>query len=144
MTQAVSQAVKDVQAAVEKAGNGAAAASPEIGLRSLSADDIFNVDDREPVPVYVEEWKGNVLLRPLTAAAALEFADYVKKDEKTAGIKLLIESAVDENGNPLFTMEAIEKLKKKSLRPLTKLTEKALVMNGLKEAPKEAAAAKNA
>lgn len=97
----------------------------------LSADQILGVEDRTYEVVPVPEWGGEVRLRSLTGAEMDEFenstervvGNKVIRDVKNARAKLIAMSAVDENGQPLFTKAHVIKLGSKNSGALQRLFE---------------------
>lgn len=100
----------------------------------LSREEFLGIDDVQYKDVAIPEWgNGHVVrLRTLTAAAALDFAESSKED-KASAIRLIIASAVNEGGDPLFTGADVERLRKMSMKIVLRLQNAAMVLNGLKE-----------
>ena len=117
--------------------------SPPLGL--LSADDILGSTDLiykdVPVPEWTPGWSPDVgaefkprkiRMRVMNGDEALEFAE-AQADEvlsKTTLIRLVCTSAIDHNGDRLFTEEDMEALMKKSFVVYKRLQDVALVLNG--------------
>lgn len=102
--------------------------------RRLSAAAILAAEDRPIVDVDVPEWGGEVALRAMSAAAAIDFLEETQTGnaKKTDGmVKIIQQCAVDESGRALFTVEDLEKLREKSLPVLLRLQDAALKLNGL-------------
>ena len=96
----------------------------------LAANDLKTVD--EPVP----EWPnadgspGIIRLRELTAEASLTLTKRMEAGEGDDGMFIIIAmSAIDAEGNLLFTEEDIKALKKKNLHVLNRLQRICLRMN---------------
>jgi hypothetical protein len=104
----------------------------------LTAEQILAAEDIKYVEVEVPEWGGMVRLKTLSGEEAAEFlSDEFQKDKKNASVRVLIMSAVKEDGTLMFTVDEIVKLRKKSLRAINRLQDAALKLNGLKEEDKE-------
>lgn len=97
----------------------------------LARNAILAVVDQQTEDVDVPEWDGVVRLRTLTAAEAIKFSEGVRKGEENAAIRILLLSAVNEDGTPLFLDEDIPELKKKSMKVMLRLQRAALRLNGL-------------
>ena len=98
----------------------------------LSASDILNAEDLDTVDVEVEAWGGAIRLQALSAAEAIKFTDSLKGDgKKNANVRIVLLSAIDEDGNRLFDNKELASLKEKNLRILNEIATKALVLNGL-------------
>lgn len=98
----------------------------------LSAAEILAASDITPIEVEVPEWGGTVRLRPLSAAEALAFTNSMTKTTNDS-VRLLALSAVDEAGKTIFTDKDIERLSQKALKPIMRLQDAALELNGLKK-----------
>ena len=103
------------------------AVSEKPKVRFLSARQILGADDIKIIDVDVPEWNGVVRLRMMTAAEAAEF-DTSKKD---SAARLVVLTAVDEEGQRLFSNDDIPSLQKKALRAFVRLQEAGLRLNGL-------------
>lgn len=113
----------------------------KIKLPRLSAQAILDAADLEPVEVEVPEWGSIVVLRPLSAREAMQFAttEKGKPDDPESMARLLVMSAINEDGSPLFTADDVKAINKKSMRAMMRLQNAALELNGLKEEAKKAA-----
>jgi len=100
-------------------------------MKKLSAADIIETSDQQIIEVECPEWGGSVSLRSLTAGEAMTFVDAFKDNKKDGPVRLLVMTAVNEEGKPLFTLDDLEKLKGKSLKVLMRLQKAAMEMNGL-------------
>ena len=109
------------------------------GKPILSADAILSADDLTVELVEVEEWGGSVRVRTLTGRERdrLE-ADLLSSKKNGAAInldnvraKLVVATAIDEEGKPLFQPGAEEALGKKSGAALTKVATVAQRLAGL-------------
>lgn len=124
--------------------------TPEQELELLSADDIFGMDDLEPITLAVPEWdrgdkKGAVRLRPLSAAEIMAYIEKNKKGSANGPVDILVMSAVDINGKPLFQnkREILDRVAKKSMKALTRIQAAAMKLNGLDQDEKDAIVVKN-
>jgi hypothetical protein len=116
----------------------AASAEADAEVQLLSAEDILSADDITYKDVFVPAWKGHVRLRQLTAQESVEFMDSIQGEAKKNGpLLLLIKSAVDKQGNKMFTPAVLDKLKKKSMASVVLLQNEALKLNGLTEEEKK-------
>jgi len=99
--------------------------------RFLSAQDIFSADDITTIDVFVPEWDGYVRLRKLSAAVALKMAsEDVKLTPGEHDVLLIMQSAINEDGSPLFpNKESFETLKEKSLTAIRRLQRAVLDLN---------------
>lgn len=107
--------------------------------RILTAEQILGMDDLNTVEVEIPEWKtpdgepGVVRLRALTAREALTFQKQMQSNSKAredAMINIVILSAVNEDGEPLFNKSQTELLREKSVRVFTRLQKEAMKLNG--------------
>lgn len=97
----------------------------------LSADDILVSDDQETLDVYVKEWKGTVQFRAMTADAAIGFQDKLKGPAQRQALVVLFQlCAVDRDGQPLFTPQKLETLRKKSWPVFLRLQKPLMQLNG--------------
>lgn len=99
----------------------------------LSAAEILGADDLKLVEIRVPEWGGSILVKPLTAAEALDFFEGSKNDKNDSMVRLVAMSVVDQNGTALFSTNDLPKLRKKGLKAITRLQDELLRLNGLKE-----------
>ena len=97
----------------------------------FSMNDILAAEDTEYREVKV--WGGIVRVGSLTAGELLEFveANAQPDSRKTSGLRLIIKSIVDENGNRLGKEEHLEGLKSRNSQQIEKLTHEILNLNGL-------------
>jgi len=97
----------------------------------LTAGEILSAQDIETVDVEVPEWGGTVRLKSLSGEEASRFGEMFEKDKTGASLKILALSAVNEEGERLFSDTEVAQLKRKSLRAILKLQKEALRINGL-------------
>jgi hypothetical protein len=112
--------------------------------KKLTAKEILEQNDLDTVDVEVPEWGGVITLRSLSAGEAMGFIDQFQKNPKESALELLIASAVDAEGDPLFRKEDLEALKAKGLKAILRLQTAAMELNGLADFAAARAEAKNA
>jgi len=105
----------------------------EVVKKFLAAQDVLTVEDIETVVVDVPEWGGSIRLRALNGEEAIEFAESIKGDSKSASARIVVRCAVDENGLRIFKDADVDTLKKKSMKSLMRLQKVAMQINGLTE-----------
>lgn len=113
---------------------------------SLSRQDILNSIDIDYTTVDVPKWGGPVRLKALSIAEQISYSKYTTESKDTDQkhiYKLLVMSIVDDNGNPLFTMDDIEALAKKSSESVLKVFFAANDLNNPKEGELEDTAKKS-
>lgn len=107
----------------------------------FSPEDLLSVQDTRYDEVAA--WGVKFRLGSLTAGEILEFVETNEGPMKrTAGIRLVISSWVDKNGNRLGRPEHLEQFKKRDAKTVTSLINAVLKLNGL-EKKDEVASAKN-
>ena len=99
----------------------------------LSASEILAAQDIETVDVDVPEWGGTVRLRAMSGEEAAKFVDSLGGKTSTSAVKVVMLCAINEKGDPLFSEEQLELLKKKSLRAILRLQKEVLRINGMSE-----------
>lgn len=102
--------------------------------KTLSAQEILDADDAEYIYVDVPLWGGQVRLRTLTADEAMSFATLSSNSDGLHGemmVFLVSKTAVDEQGEQLFTKEQAKLLTTKNFRIFTQLQDAALELNKL-------------
>jgi phage FluMu protein gp41 len=113
-----------------------------LGSRELSAKDILAANDDVKERVEVPEWHGFVWVRGLTGAERDAFENSIIEGRGrnrqlnllNFRAKLVAASAVDNQGNRLFTDPyQVEQLGKKSARALQRVFDKAQELSGLNE-----------
>jgi hypothetical protein len=97
---------------------------------------IFDAIDVKTREVKVPEWNVTLFVRSMSGTDRARFkaiADRLQKEGKEADADswLLILTAVDEQGNRIFSDEDFEKLNSKSATVLTHVAKEALIVNGL-------------
>lgn len=107
----------------------------------LNKDQIKSVSDLETQEVDVPEWGGTVRLKSLTGTERDRFeASVVQGQGRNTTVnmqnlraKLVALSAIDGEGNPLFTEEDVKWLGGKSAKALNRLFNAAQSLSGLSE-----------
>ena len=103
----------------------------------LNRDSILTADDLPFEDVECPEWGGTVRIRTLTGTERDAFEAEVAGGEKTdytnVRAKLIARSAIDENGERIFSDADITKLGKKSALALTRCFKVAQRLSGLTE-----------
>lgn len=104
----------------------------------LSKEDILKADDRKGIEVSAPEWGGHVYLRPMSGTDRDDFeqrsADFSKgKREAMKGWRerLIVATACDDQGNPLFTKEDLPALAEKNSMVVVRLADEALAISGI-------------
>lgn len=105
----------------------------------LSAEDILGTDDIEYVKV--PAWGGKSLqLQSLTAGDMIEFVQTNEGPARhTAGVRLIIKSAVDKDKKRIFKDSDLELLKRKNSKITNVVVDAILKLNGLDKKSQEAA-----
>jgi hypothetical protein len=105
----------------------------------LSAEDILGTDDIEYVKV--PAWGGKSLqLQSLTAGDMIEFVQTNEGPARhTAGVRLIIKSAVDKDKKRMFKDSDLELLKRKNSKITNVIVDAILKLNGLDKKSQEAA-----
>lgn len=107
----------------------------------LSRDQILGADDRTYEIVTCPEWGGDVRLRSLTGSERDEWENSLVRqvgNKRTLSVrnmraKLIALSAVDADGQPLFTPADVIKLGSKNAAPLDRLFEACQRLSGLSD-----------
>lgn len=101
----------------------------------LSAACILEVEDLAHEDVQVKEWGGVVRIRQLDAEGLSNLTAEMEKPEnaKQGIFIMLIATATDLEGNPLFKGEDLEKLKRKNPRVMNRLQRVAIRLNQIGE-----------
>jgi hypothetical protein len=99
----------------------------------LSRDDILGRDDRPVTTVFVDEWGGEVCVRPMTAAERERF-EQAMADDKGGNIRatLAVRCCCDAEGSPLFSDADIPLLAAKGCAALVRLYAPLLKLNRLR------------
>lgn len=124
-------------------GNTADAAAGDPQQRILSVEEMLAAPDvqYDTIPA----WGGVVRIGSLTAGEMIEFAEANEGPAKrTAGIRLIVRSLVDKDGNRIGTDKHIEAFKAKNAVETNKVVEAILKLNGLNLKKDEKEKEKNA
>jgi len=105
----------------------------------LSREDILGADDLERELVYVPEWRGEVFVRCLTGAERDRFeADMLSDPEEDSRkrfynlrARLVVLSVCDDKGMPLFMLNDVDSLSRKSAKVLDRLFTVAQRLSGM-------------
>ena len=104
----------------------------------LTRDQILKSDDLKKEVVKVPEWGGEVLIGTMTGHARDEWEQSLVENKKVSlqniRARLVAMTALDEQGNRLFTSDDIEALGKKSASALERCVKVAQKLNRLTEA----------
>lgn len=106
-----------------------------------SAADILALDDIPTKEVHVPEWGTTVRLRGMTGAerdrleASLveQKGQDIKQNLEDYRAKIIIATAVDEKGYPLFEAKHIKKLSGKSAKALDRLADEGAKLSGMSQ-----------
>lgn len=109
----------------------------------LTRDQILAADDLKFEVVEVPEWGGSVRVAAMSGAQRDRFEMSIvvngKPDATNARAKLVAASVVDESGVPVFTLEDIEALGRKSSAALNRIVDVARRLSGIGQDELEAA-----
>jgi hypothetical protein len=112
------------------------------------ASAIFAAQDLKRESVPVPKWGGDVLMSELSAGKREEFYEWLRTQQANAITltvpgyreRMVVLSAIKEDGSPLFTLDQVERLSSKSNAILTQLSDVAHRLSGLGVAAVEEAA----
>lgn len=107
-------------------------------MAALSRDQVLEAQDLRREEVEVPEWGGTVLIAAMSGKARDAWEQSLigekgKVNTENVRARLVAYTAVDEQGNRLFTNEDIERLGSKSAAPLERLCKVAQRLNRLSE-----------
>lgn len=107
-------------------------------MSCLSRDNILTVDDLKREKVSVPEWGGYIFVRTMTGTERDQYESSVlgnngKMDLKNIRAKLVVLTAVDEDGLRLFNDDDIEVLGAKSAAALDRVFSKAQTLNKISD-----------
>ena len=98
----------------------------------LSADEMLDAKDIEYAEV--EAFGGIVRIGSIDAGQMIEFTEGNKGPAKrNAGLRMIIQSLVDGEGNRIGDMKDLDRWKKRSQKTCNKIVKAALELNGLNE-----------
>jgi hypothetical protein len=104
----------------------------------LSMDEYLEADDVEYVTVPLPDGKGSLRFGSLDAGSMLDFIDSNDGPAKrTAGLRLIIQSLVDDKGVRIGSDKHLNGLKKKNAAFTNRLVGEILKLNGMGEAAKK-------
>ena len=96
----------------------------------LSREEILaSRQDRKPVRHEVPEWGGDVFIRLMSARESLELTD--TQDQNRMIFELLLNTLVDESGDPLFTEDDRKFLEEEPFTLILRLFTAAARVNGI-------------
>lgn len=107
------------------------------GGKLLTVEQILAADDRKVLDVDIEEWGGTMRFKQMSAQQALDFAQLAGDPAKRqqAMVRIMFETAIDENGGRLFTEEAhLAGLLDRNVKVFIRLQSILLDFNGLGDA----------
>jgi hypothetical protein len=107
----------------------------------LTRTDILEADDTRYETVACPEWGGDVRLRSISGAKRDAYESSLMEERggsrkmnlRNARAKLIVLTAVDEDGRPLFTSEDLRALGAKNAAPLDRLFDAARKLAGMSE-----------
>ncbi len=109
----------------------------------VTEDKVLSIDEIIAAPDVqydtVDAWGGKVRIGSIDAGTMLDFVESNDGPAKrTAGLRLLIKSLVDAEGNRIGTEKHLEAFKKKDSATIDRVVTKILKLNGLDEKVKQA------
>lgn len=98
----------------------------------LTAETILNAEDFRYEDVECPEWGGTVRVRSLSGGQRSVITQRAQ-DKATEDLEelLVVMGCVDETGNRIFTNKDIDKLKKKSNTPISRISKKIMKLSGI-------------
>lgn len=104
----------------------------------LSLQQIKESKDEKFAEIDVPEWGGTIRIGSITAGEMIDFAESNDGPaKKTAGLRLIVKSLVDEDGNRIGDDALLQDLKKKDSAVCSRITDAILELNGLGEEAKK-------
>lgn len=95
----------------------------------LSAGDVFAAEDLAIELFPVPEWGGDITLKQMDAFTTTEMTKAVEANRELGMYIVIVFTARNANGTPMFTMEDVEKLKQKNFNLLNRLQMACLKLN---------------
>ncbi len=100
----------------------------------LKRDEILQADDLETRDVFVKAWNGNVRIRTMTAKERDDFEQMIFGGDKKGRMEnvrasLVALTAIDEDGNRLFTTKDVKALSQKSGAAMSQVFNEAQRLN---------------
>lgn len=99
----------------------------------LSREAILGAQDLQRITVAVPEWDGEVILQEMTLARRVQFERELKDNDDWLRCLAVAYSAIDEQGELLFSVEDVQELGKKNFKPIIKLSNAAFKLNSTRE-----------
>jgi len=110
----------------------------------LSIDEMFAVDDTQFEVIDIPEWRGAIRIGSLRAGQMLEWVEANSGEaKKNAGLRLIVDSLVDDAGVRIGKKEHIQKFKDRDHAVVTRIVERILDLNKMNVVKKQQADAKN-
>ena len=100
---------------------------------------ILEMADLAEERVYVKEWDCDITIREMTALERVKFESRLEKDDPLLRVKLVAYSAVDENGERLFSDDDIPALAGKNFKAIRVLSDAAIRLSRIGQVELEAA-----
>lgn len=109
----------------------------------LSIEEVTAVEDITYDVIDIPEWGGKIRIGSITAEDMMEWVESNEGEaRRTAGLRLIVKSLVDEEGNRIGAPNLLQVLKKKNNAVCTRIVERILKLNQLN--PKASEELKNA
>jgi hypothetical protein len=99
----------------------------------LSREAILGAQDLRRVTISVKEWGGEVILQEMNLERRVQFERELKDNDDWMRCLAVAYSAVDEQGELLFSIEHVQELGKKNFKPIIKLSNAVFKLNSLRE-----------
>lgn len=99
----------------------------------FTAKDILEANDIKVIEMEIPEWgEGYVLrLRSLSAGQVRRFTEMKGDNARNAMLHAFVSSAIDENGDQIFSTKDIPALEKKSIAVLNRIQNAIMKLNGI-------------
>jgi len=113
--------------------------SETVEQKILGKMDILRIKTLKKQLVPVPEWGGSVWIQEMTAAARDNFDNWVvesKKDRIGMRARIVVATAIDEEGKPIFSELDIQDLLVKSSDVIVRLADVGMELSGMNEAAK--------
>lgn len=110
----------------------------------LTRDEILNADDLKKEAVKVPEWGGELVVREMTGGQRDAYETSIMNasaEERSRVIRARMAAScvIDSDGEPMFTVDDIDALSKKSAKALDRVFKVAAKLNALYESDVEEA-----
>ena len=109
-----------------------------MGKLITSAQQVRDANDTQYRIVSVPEWgdaDSELRIRSMSANEISRFTNLKGDNQKSAMARALVMCAVDETGEPIFTMSDVPWMMDKSVSVLHRVQEAILMLNGMKKDP---------